>query len=83
MAASYILGGISSLKLVFSITESKIFKSTISEAKRKASTNNCKISFLNKSVVLIDVPYIFHDPSLKSCLPTDIKFDDFTVVCRL
>lgn len=28
----------------------------------------------------INVPYIFHDPSVKTCIPSDVKFDDATVV---
>ena len=32
---------------------------------------------------LINVPYIFHDPLVKACLPTDIKFGDPTVVYSL
>ena len=32
---------------------------------------------------LINVPHIFHDPSLKTCLPTNIKLDDATVVYSL
>ena len=47
------------------------FKPTISEAKRKAPTNVCKIYFLDKDVELTDVPHTFHDPSLKVFLPTD------------
>ena len=48
--------------LALYITESKIFKPTISKAKIKAS-NICEISFLNKNVVeLINVPHISHDP---------------------
>ena len=43
------------------------------------STNICKISLLNKGVELISVPRVFHEPSVKACLPTDIKFDDPTV----
>ena len=62
------------------IIESKIFKPSISKAKRKAPTNICKISFLNKALELIKVPHIFHDSSVKACLPTDIKSDDHTVL---
>ena len=32
---------------------------------------------------LINVRHIFYDPSVKACLPTDIKFDDPTVVYSL
>ena len=48
------------------IIESKIFKSPIFKAIRKGPTNNFKILFLNKGVELINVPRIFHDPSLKA-----------------
>ena len=32
---------------------------------------------------LINVPYIFHDESVKACLLIDIKFDDPTVIYSL
>ena len=60
------------------VTESKIFKSTLSKAKRKAPTKIWKIFFLSKCV-----PRNFHDPSAKACLPSDMKFDDPTVVYSL
>ena len=60
------------------VIESKTFKSTLSKARRKASTNICKIFFLNKGV-----PRIFHGPSAKACLPSDLKFDELTVVYSL
>ena len=56
--------------LALDIIESKIFKPTISKAKGKAPTNICKISSLNKGVELLNVSYIFHDPSVKVYLPT-------------
>ena len=62
------------------IIETKIFKLKISKAKRKAPTNICKISFLNKAVELINVPHIFDHSSVKPYLPTDIKFGDPTVL---
>ena len=65
------------------IIESKIFKPIIFKAKRKEPTNVCKISFLKKSEELINVPHIFLDLSVKSCLPTVIKFDDPAVVYLL
>lgn len=65
------------------IIESKIFKSPIFKATRKGPTNNFKILFLNKGVELINVPHIFHDPSLKACIHVTIKFDDPTVVYLL
>ena len=43
----------------------------MSKAKWKAPTNICKISFLNKNEKFINVPYLFHDPSVRSCSPTD------------
>ena len=55
----------------------------ISKAKRKWPTNICKISFLNKDVELINVSHIFHDPSVKACLPIDMKFDDAILYTRL
>ena len=64
--------------MALNIFESKIFKPQISKAKRKAPKNIYKNSFLNKGVEFINVPYVFHDPSVRSvkaCLPTDIKFD--------
>ena len=45
--------------------ESKVFKPTISKAKRKVPMKIYNISFLNKGVKLINVPHIFHDPSVK------------------
>ena len=53
------------------------------EAKRKAHTNISKASFLNRPIELINVPHIFHDPSVKAYLPIDIKFDDPAVVYSL
>ena len=38
------------------------------------------VTFLNKNVKFISVRHIFHDPSVTACLPTDIKFDDPTLV---
>ena len=32
---------------------------------------------------LIDLPQIFHDPLVKSCLPIDVKFDDNTFAYSL
>ena len=49
------------LLLALDIAEFKIFKPTISKAKKKAPTNICKICFLNKGVELINVHYISHD----------------------
>ena len=49
------------------------------KAKRKSPTNNFKFPFLNKGVKLINVPGIFHDPSVKAYLPVNIKFDDPTI----
>ena len=42
--------------LALDIIELKIFKPKVSKSKRKAYTNICNISFLNKGVKLIDVP---------------------------
>ena len=44
------------------------------KAKRKAPTNIYKMFFLKKDKELINVPYIFHDSSVKTSLPTDFKF---------
>ena len=52
--------------MTLDITEFKAFKLPISKTKRKEPTNICKISFLNKCVQHINVPRIFHDPSLKA-----------------
>ena len=60
----------------------KIFKLTISKAK-KTPTNICKISFRNKGEKVINISHIIYDTSVKACLPTDIKFDDPTVVYLL
>ena len=38
---------------------------------------------MNKGVELINVPRIFYDPSVKTCLLTDVKFDDPTVAYLL
>ena len=43
----------------------------------------CKIPFFNKDVELINLPRIFHDPSVKVCLYVDINFDYPTVICSL
>ena len=51
--------------------------------KKKAPTNICKISFLNKGVELINVPWIFYDTSVKACLSIDINFHDATVANSL
>ena len=32
---------------------------------------------------LINVSHIFHDPSVKACLPIDMKFDDAILYTRL
>ena len=72
--------------MVLNIHEYKILKPQIPKAKRKAPTNICKISFLNKDMEFINVLYIFHDPSMRSviaCLPTDIKFDYPTIAYPL
>ena len=68
--------------LALDIIESKIFMSAISIA-RKVTTNICKIFILNEGVELINVPHIFHDPSVKACLPVYIKLYDTTVVYSL
>ena len=62
---------------------SKILKQVTYKAKRKAHTNIYKIYFLFKAVELIKVTYIFHGLSVKASLPTDIKFDDSTVLYLL
>ena len=66
--------------LALDIIEPKMFKLTISKAKRKAPNNICKVSFLYKGMELINVLHLFHDLSVKVCLPTHIKLDDPTVV---
>ena len=66
--------------MALDITESKRFKPPKSKAKRKAPTNVCKITFLNKGAELINMPRVFHNPSVKVCLHFDIKFDEPTVV---
>ena len=66
--------------MALDVTEPKIFKLPISKAKRKATTNICKIPFLNEDAEPTNVPCIFHDPSVKVCLHVDIKFDDPTVI---
>ena len=43
----------------------------------------CKLYFLNKGAELVNVSNIFHDLSVKTCLPTDIEFDDSNVVYSL
>ena len=67
--------------LALDIIETKMFKLTISKAKRKAPNNICKVSFLNKGMELINVLHLFHDLSVKVCLPAHIKLDDPTVLC--
>ena len=47
---------------------------------RKTSIDICKMFSLNNSVELINVPHVFHDQSVKACLPTDIKCNGRTVV---
>ena len=69
--------------MVLDIIEFKLFKPPISKVKRKAPTNICKISFLNKCVELVNVPHIFHDSPAKACLPTDAKFYDPTALYSL
>ena len=54
--------------------ESKIFKPSISETKRKAPSN---ISIQRFGT------HFFHDPPVKAFLPSDIKFDDPTVAYSL
>ena len=65
------------------IIESKIFKLAISKAKRKVPMKIYNISFLNKGVRLINVPHIFHVPSVKACLPTDTKLINLLLCTRL
>ena len=65
------------------IIESKVFKPAISKAKRKVPMKIYNISFLNKGVKLINVPHIFHDPSVKACLPTDTKLMNLLLYTRL
>lgn len=50
---------------------------------KKAPTNICKLSFLNKGVKPINVSHTFHNSSVKACLPADIKFYDPSVVDSL
>lgn len=50
---------------------------------KKAPTNICKLSFVNKGVKPINVPHTFHNSSVKTCLPADIKFYDPSVVDSL
>ena len=45
--------------LALDIIESEIFKPTIYKAKRKARTNICKISFLNKGVKIVNITIFF------------------------
>lgn len=61
--------------MALDIIESKISKSPIFKAKRKAPTNICKIFFLNKGVEFTNVPSTFHEPLVKVCLLNYIKFD--------
>ena len=58
----------------------KYLKHHYLKPERKTKTNICEIFFLNKDVELINVPHIFHDPSMKACLPVEIKFFHPTVV---
>ena len=69
--------------MTLDVIELKIFKPPISKAKRKTRKNICKRYFLNEGVELVNVPRIFHDPSVKACLPTDIKFYNPTVLSSL
>ena len=63
------------------IIEIKIFKLKISKAQK--STFLYLQNFLSKDGELIYAPHIFHDPSVKVCLPTSIKFDNSSLVYSL
>ena len=66
--------------IVHDIIQSNIFQPPISKAKRKAFTNIFEILFRNKIVELVNVPYVFRDPLVRTYLPIDIKFDNPTVL---